>query len=152
MNKGMITGLIALGLLVAAIAFFAMRGDGNTQPTSTPKEQLQMDADDEAVEDSEEEDATDEEVTEVVVEGKNFSFSPSTLAFSPGEKVKLTFKSVGGTHDFTVEGLDIATEMVNTGQEVVVEFTAPTEPGEYTFYCSVANHRSLGMEGVMIVE
>lgn len=148
----MIAGLIALGLLVAAIAFFAMRGDGNTQPTSIPTQQIELDSDDEALEETEEEDTTDEDVTEVVVEGKNFSFSPSTLTFSPGEKVRLTFKSVGGTHDFMVEGQDIATEMVDTGQEAVVEFTAPTEPGEYTFYCSVANHRSLGMEGVMIVE
>jgi uncharacterized cupredoxin-like copper-binding protein len=28
----------------------------------------------------------------------------------------------------------------------------PTEAGEYTFYCTVTGHRTLGMEGTLIVE
>ena len=32
-----------------------------------------------------------------------------------------------------------------------VELTAPAQPGTYTFYCPVWNHRQKGMEGKLIV-
>lgn len=94
----------------------------------------------------------DDEVVNVTVEGKGFSFTPSTLKIPAGAKVQLTFTSTGGTHDFVVEGADIATKMVSTGQSDTIEFVAPEKPGEYTYYCGVANHRALGMVGTLTVE
>ncbi|WP_347057459.1 hypothetical protein ABC795_12200 [Blastococcus sp. HT6-30] len=47
------------------------------------------------------------------------------------------------SHDFVVErdGEDVAaTQVLQSGQSVTLE------PGIYVFYCSVGNHRSMGME------
>ena len=54
----------------------------------------------------------------------------------------------GASHDLVVEGPDgadvAATEILAPGASGSVEVTL--EPGEYVFYCSVGNHRSMGME------
>lgn len=87
------------------------------------------------------------EVREITVEGDEFSFSPQTISLIAGEKVRLTFRNTGNTsHNLTIEGTDIATKTVSSRGSDVIEFTAP-ETGTYTFYCSVGNHRALGMEG-----
>ena len=51
------------------------------------------------------------------------------------------------THDLVVErdGEDIAaSEDIGPGESTTV--TVALEPGEYVFYCSVGNHRKMGME------
>jgi plastocyanin len=53
----------------------------------------------------------------------------------------------GASHDFVVErdGEDVAaTEILSSGGSETLAVTL--EPGEYVIYCSVANHRSMGME------
>ena len=42
------------------------------------------------------------------------------------------------------------TAIAKPGEKTMVEFTAPTEPGEYPFICTFPGHYSL-MKGVMIV-
>lgn len=44
------------------------------------------------------------------------------------------------------------TAMIGGGESDVITFTAPTEPGEYTFICSFPGHYAGGMVGVLIVE
>ena len=44
------------------------------------------------------------------------------------------------------------TAMLGGGESDVITFTAPTEPGEYTFICSFPGHYAGGMVGVLIVE
>lgn len=51
------------------------------------------------------------------------------------------------THDLVVErgGEDVAeSEAVDPGESTT--FTVTLEEGEYVFYCSIANHRAMGME------
>jgi uncharacterized cupredoxin-like copper-binding protein len=54
----------------------------------------------------------------------------------------------GATHDLvveTVEGTDVgATKILSPGTSGTVEVTL--EPGTYVVYCSVGNHRGMGME------
>jgi len=33
-----------------------------------------------------------------------------------------------------------------------IEFTAPTEPGEYDFLCTFPGHYLIGMKGVLVVK
>lgn len=40
---------------------------------------------------------------------------------------------------------------VPPGESAVLKFTAPPNPGEYTVYCPVANHRERGMTGTLVV-
>lgn len=88
---------------------------------------------------------------EIVVEGENYHFIPETIRVKKGEKVRILFKSMDGIHDFRIDELNIVTATVRSGQEDFVEFT-PDKTGSFKFYCSVGNHRAMGMEGTLVVE
>jgi plastocyanin len=56
------------------------------------------------------------------------------------------------THDLVVEqnGNDIArTDRIGPGGSTTL--TVPLTPGRYVFYCSVGNHRAMGMEVAVTV-
>lgn len=91
------------------------------------------------------------EVKEIVVTGSNFKFVPNTITVKKGEKTRIVFKNSDGMHNFTVDELGIATKNISTGEEDSVEFTAD-KTGTYEFYCSIGNHRQMGMKGTLIVE
>jgi uncharacterized cupredoxin-like copper-binding protein len=58
-----------------------------------------------------------------------------------------------GTHDLVIEdagGTDVAaSEILGPGQSGTVEVVL--QPGEYVFYCSIGNHRQMGMEVAVTV-
>jgi len=86
---------------------------------------------------------------EVSMEAANFSFTPNVINASPGDRVSVTFTKNAGFHTFVID--EIGVEFAITEGEVL-NFTAPSEPGSYPFYCSIGSHRSMGMEGTLIVE
>ncbi len=88
---------------------------------------------------------------EIVIEGSNYKFSPNSITVKKGEKIRIVFKNTDGMHDFKVDELNIATAMVESGQEDFVEFT-PDKTGSFEFYCSIGNHRAMGMKGTLIVQ
>lgn len=88
---------------------------------------------------------------EFTVTGQNFLFSPSTLTVKKGDKVKIIFKSAGGFHDFRIDEFNAATKKINGGQEDTVEFIA-AKTGSFEYYCSVGEHRKMGMKGTLVVE
>ncbi|MEC7487494.1 MAG: plastocyanin/azurin family copper-binding protein [Verrucomicrobiota bacterium] len=45
-----------------------------------------------------------------------------------------------------------ATKLLGPGQSDIIDFTAPVEPGEYTYLCSFPAHLYAGMRGVMTVK
>jgi plastocyanin len=52
-------------------------------------------------------------------------------------------------HTFTIDALDVDSRVpVHASRRVT--FTA--EPGTYTFYCAIPGHRSIGMEGKLVVQ
>lgn len=93
-----------------------------------------------------------ENVKEIIVEGKEFSFSPPTINLTKGEKVRVTFKNVGGSsHNLVIDELGVATKIVPPGGVESIEFVAD-KSGIFTFYCSVGNHKELGMEGKLEIK
>lgn len=88
---------------------------------------------------------------EFTVTAANFSFDPKTINVKVGDKVNITFKNSEGNHDFVIDELNVKTKTLRAGQEAVAEFTA-TEAGTYEYYCSVGNHRAMGMVGQLVVE
>lgn len=90
---------------------------------------------------------TEAEAESVTVTAEDFSFSLDEDSFSAGT-VEITLVNEGGsTHDLVVErdGEDVAgTDAIDPGQETTL--TVDLEPGEYVLYCSIANHRAMGME------
>ncbi len=81
----------------------------------------------------------------VDVTAVDFAFSASATDVPAGDITFTLLNSGGMGHDLVLEGVDrAATAVVDpTGTD---SFTVTLEPGTYTLYCSVGNHRSLGME------
>ena len=98
-----------------------------------------------------EEETTIAEVREFTISGQNFSFTPSSITVKKGDKVKITFKSIDGFHDFKIDEYGIATQQLKSPAEEVLEFTAD-KVGSFEYYCSVGTHRAMGMFGTLKVE
>jgi len=90
-------------------------------------------------------------VKEFTITGNNYSFSPANFTVKKGDKAKVVFKNVDGFHDFKIDEFNVATKKISAGQEDVVEFTAD-KSGSFEFYCSIGNHRAMGMKGILMVE
>ncbi len=88
---------------------------------------------------------------EVTVEGSNYKFSPATIKAEKGDTVRLTFKSVGGIHDLTIDEFEVQTSQLGDEEEEETEFVAD-KTGTFEYYCSIAGHRAMGMKGQLIVE
>ena len=140
-NKGL---WIGIGLFIAAVLaglFFLKK----PQPTSTTTQASPTPETGTASQPT-------GEVTEITIEGSEYSFSPESLTVAAGERISLTFKNTGNLpHNFTIGELGVATKTIAGGQTDVVEFTA-SQSGTFTFYCSLAGHRQLGMEGNLEVQ
>lgn len=85
------------------------------------------------------------------ITGSNFSFSTTELKVKKGEKVKIIFQSKGGLHDWTVDEFNAKTRQIKDGESAEVEFVAD-KAGTFEYYCSVGQHRTMGMKGKLIVE
>lgn len=97
-------------------------------------------------------DDIDEADVEITVDLVNYQFNPATIEVKPGQTIKLTLNNIEGTHDFVIDGLGVRTPQLNGAQTKVVTFTIPddTQAGTaYEYYCSVGNHRAMGMSGVL---
>ena len=88
---------------------------------------------------------------EIKVTGKNFSFTPATINVKKGDTVKITFKSEGGTHDLVIPDFNVQTKILQSGKEETIQFTAD-KTGTFEYFCSVGNHRQMGMKGQIIVQ
>ncbi len=96
--------------------------------------------------------AMENNVKEFTVEGNtSLRFTPNQLTVNEGDTVKVTFKNVGGKHDFRIDEFGIATSILDSGEEETVEFVAD-KAGTYEFYCSIPGHRAAGMVGTLVVE
>ena len=84
--------------------------------------------------------------------GGDIAFEQDSLT-APAGSVTFEFTNEANIpHDFKIEkdGEDVGGTEVITG--ATAEATVELEAGEYTFYCSVGDHREDGMEGELTVE
>ncbi|HLA97731.1 MAG TPA: plastocyanin/azurin family copper-binding protein [Anaerolineales bacterium] len=110
---------------------------------------------------------------ELTVTGTDdFKFEPAELTVKAGQEVVLTYKNGGAVeHSFNLLKPDAVLEHVleeteeeHIDEELLVDiheieggasetatFTAPTEPGEYTFACLVPGHAQAGEVGTLKV-
>jgi plastocyanin len=80
-------------------------------------------------------------------------FSPNVIEAQAGDTITVRITSEDELHDFVIDELDIDSGLIGGGDSVVVEITIPEDASgtEYEFYCSVSNHRQLGMVGTLKV-
>ena len=92
-----------------------------------------------------------------VLTGENFKFKMNgktnpEVRVKEGDKVRIEFSSAQGFHDWVVDEFDAATAQVkDTDGMSFVEFIADKK-GSFEYYCSVGQHRQMGMKGMLIVE
>ncbi len=89
-------------------------------------------------------------VKEFSVDAVPFSFSPKTMAVNKGDTVKITVKNLEGTHDFKIDEFNAATRVLKAGETQTITFVAD-KTGTFEYYCSVGNHRAMGMVGTLTV-
>lgn len=85
------------------------------------------------------------------IDGSNFKFEPSEIVVKQGDTVQINFKSGQGMHNLTIDGLKVQTKTIKEGGSEQLTFVADKK-GTYEFYCSVDNHRAVGMRGVLSVQ
>lgn len=104
--------------------------------------------------------AVEEEVTSATAELKvsapadgSLEFDQDSLETEAGTVTAQFENPAPLAHDFCIEqdGEDLGcTSLIADGDTTTEDFEL--EPGEYTYYCSVAGHREGGMEGTLTVE
>jgi len=85
----------------------------------------------------------------IKVTGDRFQFVPKKIAMAEGEDVTIRLSSGDIAHDFYVKGIGHvvhakAGESARGGLRI-------DEPGTYRFWCTIANHKTAGMTGRIIV-
>ncbi len=95
--------------------------------------------------------STTSTVKEFTVIGENYSFSPSTLTVNKGDRVRITFQNKEGNHDWRLDEFSAKTSVIGTGKSQTIEFVAD-KAGSFEYYCSVGNHRQMGMKGTLTVK
>lgn len=88
---------------------------------------------------------------EFTVTGKNFSFDPNEIRVKKDDEIVINFVNGGGFHDFRIDEFNVATKQLQSGGEETVTFVAD-KAGSFQYYCSVGNHRAMGMWGTLVVE
>ena len=91
------------------------------------------------------------EVKTFTITGAPFEFSVKEIRVKQGDTVVINFSSTTGFHDWVVDAFNSRTAQVNPGTPTSVTFVA-SEIGSFEYYCSVGNHRAMGMVGSLIVE
>ncbi|OHA88896.1 MAG: hypothetical protein A3C70_02045 [Candidatus Zambryskibacteria bacterium RIFCSPHIGHO2_02_FULL_43_14] len=96
------------------------------------------------------EETTSVTVKEFSVDTVSFSFSPSTITVNKGDTVKITVKNINGTHDLKIDEFNTSTRVLKVGETETITFLAD-KTGTFEYYCSVGNHRAMGMVGTLTV-
>jgi len=99
----------------------------------------------------EDEEAMMEDGTITKLVAENFTFGTDEIKVKQGEKLVVSVMNKEGIHDFVIDELDVNSGIITQGDTMEIEI--PTDkPGTYEYYCSVNQHRQMGMKGTLIIE
>lgn len=98
---------------------------------------------------------------------KEFEYNPNSVKVPAGAKVTLELKNEGTLeHELVIMVLGAKATLpfdeddetniyweaeLKPGEDQVVSFVAPAEPGEYELVCGTAGHLEQGMKGILTV-
>ena len=98
----------------------------------------------------------------LTVRAFEWGFEPGAIALRQGEEVRIVLVNDGKIpHNWKVEGLEADVIEAGDADELFVEAAegeegtlvfVPQASGSFTFYCTISDHRQLGMEGPLTVE
>ena len=84
------------------------------------------------------------------IKAKKFSYTPNIIHVNKGDTVKITFVNSNGFHNLKIDEFNASTKTISTGQQETITFLAD-KSGTFEYYCSVGNHRAMGMFGKLKV-
>jgi plastocyanin len=142
-KKGVLVLIVVVAVLVGIGVVFLSRGE-------KPKEQPERIVTGESTP-VPTEPVGNGQMDELTVEAGNFKFVPAILNVKQGDTVRINFKNSEGSHNLVIDEFNVKTNQINEGDEEAVEFAA-SKAGTFEYYCSVGNHRKMGMVGKLIVE
>lgn len=151
MSPMMIGGIAILVIvIIGAIVFMTKNGtksssETSSAPTAAPTQAAQQPAEGSAMEEKKE-----GAVKAFTIEASSFKFAPNTMTVNEGDMVKITFKNTQGFHDFALDEFNIKSKTIPAGQTDDIQFVA-SKKGTFEYYCSVGNHRAMGMVGTLTV-
>jgi len=88
------------------------------------------------------------ETTTVTVQVNGMHYTPSEIEVQVGDELVVEFENTGtDLHDMAF-GNGETSERINPGQTTAIEVGVVGEDME--FWCSVSNHREMGMEGTIV--
>lgn len=79
------------------------------------------------------------------------AFDTTSLQAAAGTVTIVFTNDSSVPHNVTLDGPGVEDEGTETISGSSTEVTLDLQPGTYTFYCSVGNHRAAGMEGTLTV-
>ena len=148
------TRRVRAGLLAAAVSLLAACGGGDddggdsaSETSSSPAPTSASETASGAPGGGDQQPAGTLAVTSV-----DFDFELPSTELAAGDYTIELANDGSSSHDLVVErdGEDVAgTDAIAPGEET--SLTVTLEPGQYVFYCSVGNHRSMGMEVTVTV-
>lgn len=148
---------IGIGIVVALVILAGLFVAIRSEPQSpTPEESVQetvLDTDSTIVseESTSEQPAAQKVVREILVEGGMMYFNPKEIEVQVGDTVRIVYKNKDGRHDWVIDEFNARTKILGPGEEETIEFVA-NRAGSFEYYCSVGNHRAMGMKGTLVVK
>ena len=139
--------LVVVVLSLFALTLLSACGDGEDATSSNP---ATVAPDGGGHDDHGESSPAVEGARRIEVNATSFAFDPDEIEITAGEDVAIVLSSEDILHDFTVDGLDV--HVAADRGETAEGGLRADEPGEYTYYCTIAGHRDAGMAGTLIVE
>lgn len=135
-----ITIIVLVVVVVGGFMFFRNRGSAPTEMEMNNTENTE----------GTNETSVNTNVKEFTVDAGSFYFRPATMQVNVGDTVRITLNNSGGVHDWKLDEFNAATRVLNAGESQTIEFVA-TKAGSFEYYCSVGNHRQMGMVGTLTV-
>jgi len=152
MSPMIVVGVIVLILILAVVGYMMTKNGSNNAQTPTNPDAQPTVATSDTVSTPVPSGAmqADEKVKAFEVDGSNFKFSPNILTVNEGDTVKITFKNTQGFHDFVIDEFNAKSKTIQANQTDELTFVA-SKKGTFQYYCSVGNHRTMGMVGKLTV-
>ena len=94
----------------------------------------------------------EDNIREIVLEIRNMAFADNnpTLYLKPKETIRFVIHNLdrGMKHNFRIPETDVASGILDYGEQATVLFTAPSEEGELAYECSL---HALMMRGRLVI-
>jgi cytochrome c oxidase subunit 2 len=88
----------------------------------------------------------------IEVVAKRFTFEPSLIEVTEGERVRLVVKSADGVHGIEIKKFKVNKKIPRGGEAVTIEFVAEA-PGKFPILCSeYCGNDHDAMKGMLVVE